>query len=213
MKRFLCLVMVSLVLCAACGGGGHPSASVVTPATGTLPPVTPAPATTVPAATTTTTIDVAVVPSRITVAYVTAVLKVLNHIYGNAVRSTVAAGKFTSSALVDIDTIYTRRQAALEEKSFIQTATSGGLRAARSRPGDPTMRVIGIIQSSRTCVVAHVHTNFDRVTRRRTSVLRWEYIGIRRVRPIDRRINSSGWTIFYDMVFSSNTHVRNECDG
>ena len=200
MRRFLCLLVASLILCAACGGGGHPSASVVTPATGTLPPVTAAPATTVPATTTTTTIDVAVVPARITVAYVTAVLKVLNHVYGNAVRAAVRRRRLTIPAMLDLAAIYTVKQAQAEQIVFTR-ALSSEIKQARKRPGDPQDTVLRLVSVSRNCVVAHVSRNVSPALKKSAPPLRWDYIKLLRARRVTK-LNSATWVISADIAFS-----------
>ena len=212
MKRLLSLLVVAVIVCAACGSS-KPSTTPVTPATGTLPPVTVAPSTTIAQAPTppTTVIDTSKVPKHITIAYVTAVLKVLNHVYGDAVRSTVSSRRFTAVASSDLSQIYWRSELAKEQVAFL-TETSSGLKNIRLFPGDPVTKVRSLLTATRRCIFAEVSTSYDAITKKPVAPQPSEYVGLKRRRAANApSVGPTPWAIFVDKSFTRVTTERSEC--
>ena len=137
-RTLLTLGGVVILLATACGSS-HPTSTPTT-----APNPAPAPATTIAAqapttipAPTTTAPDTAAVPATITVAYVNAVLVQLNHVYGDAVRRSVEAGRLTSQAANDLKAIYSA-PLGVEEKSIF--ARNLGREPRRTSDVSPAIR-------------------------------------------------------------------------
>lgn len=220
-----------LALCAAVGllaggcgaqqhaGGGPTTATVATvplhDPTTTTTSTTVAPTTTVRSTTTTTVPDTAVVPRHITAAYVDAVLAKLNHVYGDAVRSTVAAKRLTGTAYRDLAAIYTPSLAAEEQKIFAQATGDGGLRNIRAHPGDRRMVIRKLISASDSCVFARVRTSFHHVDLHPVKPPADEYVGLRRSPrgSVTASVNGTPWMIFFDLTNARFTSIRDQCRG
>ncbi len=224
MRRTLLVIGAATVLLAgACGSPGHrstaptvataPLPSSTTTST-TLAPTTPSdPTSTAPATTTTTVPDTTTVPRRITVAYVDAVLARLNHLYGDAVRSTVAAHRLTEFGRKDLQAIYSPRLAAEEDKIFL-AAVSAGLTNLRRHPGDRVTRVLKLISASETCIYAKVDTTFGATDIHQVKLPADEFIGLKQ-EPARHspEINRTAWVFFFDLTNYSRTNVPDQCHG
>ena len=114
---------------------------------------------TLPAPTTTTTIDVSKVPPTIDVPYVQAVMDTLDKLTGDAVRAFVAQGGPNKEW-------YETFRAVFDEPAFTEIESDFGryafdkLRPLRASPGDPTTRVKQILDFSPNCVVASVDRSY-----------------------------------------------------
>src|ERR1700757_4349359 len=94
-RRHLALGLTAALFVAACSSGSHQASPSTTP---------PAPSTSAAGQTTVPNPDV--IPPVITVAYVNAVFKALNHINGDAVRSLVASRQVTPTVETYLRAIY-----------------------------------------------------------------------------------------------------------
>jgi hypothetical protein len=229
---FLALGGVVLLLATACGAS-HRGTAAGAAATTTVPARTSTPTTTgeaggtttIPTATTiptsatstssttspTTVPDTAIVPKQITVAYVDAVLAKLNHVYGDAVRTSVADRKVTVPAVEDLSAIYSPKLAAEEETIFVQEI-SGSLANVRRVPGDPITEVQDLIYSSDSCIYARVQTNSDPLVIHPVSPLADEFMGLKRIVPGDGLgLNHTPWIFFFDLVNKTPTDVPDQC--
>jgi hypothetical protein len=214
-RTLLAISAAAALLAGACGSSDHDatahnvvsSTSVTTSVPATTTTTAPAPTTT--RAPTTTLPNTAVVPDKITVPYVDAVLAKLNHIYGNAVRSTVAAKKLTPEAIQDLDAIYSVDLGREEQQTFTETV-SGGLGNIRRHPGDPIMRVKKLVFSSSTCIYASVDTDSDPALVHPVPPLPDEFIGLRRA-SIGRKLDPTPWIFFFDITNKVKTTVPNQC--
>jgi hypothetical protein len=220
-RTLLALGGVVMILTTACGSSGHRTASGPTAATAPLPSPTTSTTTAVPIptstattnvpSTTTTVPDTRIVPRTITVAYVNAVLAKLNHVYGDATRSVVAAKKLTVPAIEDISAIYSIDLGAEEQTVFSQTV-GGGLKDVRKVPGDPITSVRNLIYASRSCVYVKVHTNSGPALLHNVKPLADEFIGLRRVPPgRGQGRNPTPWIFFFDGVTKTASNIPNQC--
>jgi hypothetical protein len=218
MRRFyLALGGVAMLVVTACGSSGHRADSV--PPVATAPPSTAGPVatsstdptTTLPA-TTTTVPDTAIVPATITVAYVDAVLAKLNHIYGDAVRASVAAHALTFDADKDLGAIYTVSLAA-EEHILFAEALANETQNVRKVPGDPITSVQKLIYASTTCIYAQVQTDSDPVVIHPVAPLADEFMGLRRITAGADLVglNHTPWIWFFDGVTKTASKVPNQC--
>jgi hypothetical protein len=215
MRRTVLAVSAAVALLAGACGSSTPHASDPTVATAPLSTTTsstPPVSTTTVLASTTTLPDTAIVPSRITVAYVDAVLAKLNHIYGDAVRSTVAARRLTPAAIDDIDAIYSGKLAT-EERGIFRSAVTGGLKDLQRHPGDRRTKVVRVVFRSDTCVFATVKTSYTSVALHQVKAPAVEYLGIGRktVAQTSTDINPTPWVFFFDLINASDVKVRNQC--
>jgi hypothetical protein len=209
MKRVLlalggaCLVVLS-------GCGSHPPAPASSPTTGPLPASTTT--TTAAANTTTTTVpNTSVIPEKITVTYVNAVFAKLDQVYGDAVRSVVAAHRLTPQAAEDLAAIYTKRLDARELADFAQVL-SLGLKNIRKPPGNMITRVADLISTERSCIFARATENYNAVTIHpvRNSLVEW--IGLRPTRsPAYASTNPTPWVEFFELEVAPSYRMPNEC--
>ena len=211
-RTLLTLGGVVMLLATACGSS-HPTS---TPTTASTPAPTPATTiaaqapTTIPAPTTTAP-HTAAVPATITVAYVNAVLAQLNHVYGDAVRRSVVAGRLTSQAANDLKAIYSAPLGA-EEKTLFSETVAAGLGNIRPVPGDPITSVQKLLYTSASCIYAKVQTNSDPILIRPLPPLADEFMGLRHPASKQRRsLNPTSWIFFFDLVNKTPTNVPNQC--
>jgi hypothetical protein len=227
MRRFLLALGGVVVLLASGCGGAAPARSAPTIATDALPTTTVAAppvtvgsstttvpvttTTTVPDTTTTTVPDTRVVPSRITPAYVDAVLVKLNHIYGDAVRSVVHARKVTLTTAKYLGEIYSPELANGEGITFLESVKMG-LSNVRDSPGDPKTKVIRLIAASHSCIFAKVITDINSETVHPVKPPADEFLGLRRA-PVGsyRGSNDTPWVIFFDGISKVPTTVPDQC--
>lgn len=227
-RSLLALCAAVTILAGACGSTHKTSAPPTTPvATAPIPSSTTRPPSTTPpssadptttttvAPTTTTTVpDTSVVPRRITVAYVDAVLAKLNHVYGDAVRSTVAHKRLTEAAYRELAAIYTPSLAAEEQKIFIEDVGQG-LKGIKAHPGDRVMHVTDLISTNASCVYGKVRTSFRAVDTHAGPPPAVEYFGLNRQSPASNapRLNPTPWIFFFDITYGRYTKLANQCAG
>jgi hypothetical protein len=218
--------VVAALLLAGCGSSAHHDAAPTTSppvATTTAPttaaPTTVAPTTTPPttvAPTTTTTVpNPDVVPAVITAAYVNAVFKVLDHVYGNVVRTMADTANIPPQATADLRAIYADPQFGTELKIFSleldQKPTD-----LREPPGDEITTVQQIISSSASCIYIKTRTNYSPVLTNPPVSKGSEYYGLE-TKPtgIDpENLNATDWAIFFNESFQALTPAPvNPCLG
>lgn len=103
-----------------------------------------------------------VVPSVITPAYVDAVMKKLDHIYGNAVRLEVATKDIPPQVITDLRAIYLnpqyRRELQIFSSSLVDT-----LSQLRPKPGDRIFLVHKLLVAKPNCILVQVVANYSAV--------------------------------------------------
>lgn len=194
--------------------GQSPATLDQSPTTSTAESSTTAPPATVSTTTTTTapSVNPDVVPSVITPAYVDAVMKKLDHIYGNAVRLEVATKDIPPQVITDLRAIYADPLYQKELQIFSQGLILG-LSSVKSHPGDPVVTVDKLESASGSCIFARVTTSLSAVTLRASAPPADEYLMLRRVVPRDNPqfINGTPWQIAYDRTFTTATRMASKC--
>lgn len=145
-RRALAVAMATLLGVSACGGGSDAKPSGAT----------------MPKATTTTTIDISVVPDEITVAYAQAVMDELDRVLGEAIRELVAKGEPTDEFVALLRAVYAEPQFSKEESYYGEDAANQ-FEGYRRPPGSPKTTVKSIIDSSSDCLVLDGQRSFAEV--------------------------------------------------
>jgi hypothetical protein len=139
------------------------AAPVVTTSTPTTPaPTTTSPPTTVAPTTTTTVPNPDLIPAVITPAYVNAVFKVLNHVWGDSLRLDLATTNVPPQSLADLRSIFNNPLYTREENIAIQEFATD-LSNVREPPGDDITTVKHLISASPTCIFAQTITDVSKV--------------------------------------------------
>jgi hypothetical protein len=209
---------VAAVLLAGCGSSSPQTAPstkaapVVTTATPTtVAPTTVAPtttslSTTVAPTTTTTVPNPDLIPAVITPAYVDAVFKALDHIYGNVVRLMVNTSNIPPEATADLRAIFADPQFATELKIFsLELDQKPG--DLRDPPGDEITTVEKLLDVSRSCIYLRTTTNYAPVLKDPATSDGSEYYAlIPKPDTIDpENLNATAWAIFYNESFQTPT--------
>jgi hypothetical protein len=170
------------------------------------------------AAPTTTTAQTAspnpdVVPAVITPAYVNAVFRVLNAVYGNATRTLVSAKQVTPSVKADLRAIFND---PLYEQQLAQARQSlqGTIQNVRQNPGDAVTLVLHLVGQSPTCVFVETATTLTQVLVATTPSPASEYYELSRKQPgtDPDHLNSTPWAISFNEDFQTQTELPNRCE-
>ncbi len=156
-------------------------------------------------------VDPAVVPKVITVAYVDAVFAKLDAIYGNALRSALAARQVTQRAIADLYAIFDQ-QLARTAVGALGSLSSHGFPDVRRNPGNQMTRVVTLIQASPHCVFARVAVDYSAVDLRPPGRVLAQYEGLTGRGDLNvREGDSTPWAIFYDNVLPDGGRVPDQC--
>ena len=166
---------VMLSTLAACSGGGHKAAQPL-PAPGPNPDV---------------------IPAVITPAYVNAVFRVLNHIYGNALREEVTTRQVDGTVLHDLEAIYSEPQLAVEESIF-QQALNGSLNYVVTSPGDRVFTTKALQSAGPRCIQAQELADYSTVDRSRGSNQSLIVVLARTPQNQGSSRNPTPWSISYE---------------
>ena len=115
---------------------------------------------TLPAPSTTTTIDVSKVPPTIDVPYVQAVMDTLDKLTGDAVRAFVAQGGPNKEWYETFRAVFEEDVFERLQKEFTDFVLVDKMKSLRSQPGNPVTAVKRIVDSSPTCLVIEVDRTF-----------------------------------------------------
>lgn len=144
------VAVAACVFASATACGGHHS-SAQGP-TSTTPPTQPS---------TPTTIDVTKVPAVIDVAYASAVMKVIDHVHGEAARHLYEAKQVDARVKDLLKAIFTSEEYDGEVRNFQQDLTNGLNQAYLAVPGDPVTTVKSVLSSSPRCIVMDASVDFS----------------------------------------------------
>jgi hypothetical protein len=191
MRRRILAIGAVLILTASGCAGHHSSSS------GTVPGPNPD-----------------VIPAVITVAYVNAVFRVLNHVYGNATRSLVAAKAVTPAVTADLRAIFNDPLYAKELQIAAQSVTSS-LANVKKPPGDIATTVVELISASPTCIFVSTSADYGAVLKNPGKPPASAYWGLRRKSPSDDpgHVNPTAWALFFNAVYLTPTSISNQCGG
>ena len=208
MRREALVLGAAMLLCAGCSSAGRVSADSPTSAATTVA------ATTLPAVTTTsgTGINPDVIPSVITVPYVNAVFKVLEHLDGDVSRSLLAAGRLTPSATSYLRSIFNDPLYA-KEVTISKQSIAGDTSNVRRPPGDVVLKVVDLVSASPTCIFASTSADYSAVLIKPETPPASAYIGLdlKQVGANNGSFNPTPWAIFFNAVFVQEAVVPNQC--
>jgi hypothetical protein len=169
------------------------------------------------AAPTTTTAQTAspnpdVVPAVITPAYVDAVFRVLNHVYGNATRELFQSRAVTPIVQTDLRAIFNNPlygQELQNARDSLGTPPS----SLRQPLGDVITTVVKMISASPECVFVQTSSDFTAVLAKPTTPAAAEYWVLR---PKDtaadpNRLNPTAWALTFNADYLSPTSIPNQC--
>jgi hypothetical protein len=195
-RRLLALGGVAMLAVAACSSGTHHAA----------------PTTTSPAPSTTAAPNPDVIPPVITVAYVNAVLAVLNHVYGNATRALLATRQITAEVKADLRSIY-NDPAYEQQLSAAQLSLTSVIANVRPRPGDPAIRVKRLMSATATCVFFEATTDLSKVLIHPTPSAASEYfeLGLKQLGGDPSELNPTPWAISFNVAYLTPTAVNSRC--
>lgn len=199
MRRRLALVVVAVMLVGtACSSGSHRAADPTTTSS-TSSTVPPGP-------------DPYVVPSVITPAYVNAVLAVLEHINGNAIRSLLTARAVTPQVTEDLRAIYNDPLYA-RELEIARQDLSEDLTNVKIPPGDIKLTVSKLISASPTCIFIETTADYGAVLIKPPPSAATTYWGLNmKISANDPlHLNSTPWAFFFNAVYLSPTVIPNQC--
>jgi alkylhydroperoxidase family enzyme len=184
MRRRILAVGGMVLLLAACGSGHHVAAPTTT---------------TAPSPPTTADVNPDVVPPVITTAYLDAVLRVLDHLYGNATRSELHSRRLTAATLAYLRAIYRDPQYSDEVSIFSGAVGGASLDQLRTDPGDRVLTVASILTASPSCAQMRVTTNYAAVDVHPTPAAAG-YIELESKLTKDDpgALNSTAWAISYE---------------
>jgi hypothetical protein len=205
---------VAAVLLAGCGSSSPQTAPstkaapVVTTATPTtvapttVAPTTISPSTTVAPTTTTTVPNPDVVPAVITPAYVDAVFKVLNHVWGNSLRLDLATTNVPPQSLADLRSIFNFPLYTQEENIAIQEFTTD-LSNVRNPPGDDVTTVTELVSASPSCIFVRTATDVSKVVYKLPKPgFDFFELQLKQAGDDPQALNPTPWAIGYDFFFT-----------
>jgi hypothetical protein len=183
-------------------GTSEPPRSTTTAPTPTSVPSTP---TTLPV------INPDVVPTVITPAYVNAVFKVLNHLYGNALRLDLQTVNIPPQSVADLRAIYNDPLYGQELTIASQTLT-GNLSNVRMPPGDQVTQVTKVISATPACIFVAATTSVAKVVFNQP-MPNYEYFELRpkQVGADPQGLNLTPWAISAAVIFSVPTPEADPC--
>lgn len=204
LRRGFAAVTCAVVVVAGCSGASDDTAS---PEPDSDPiPTQPAP--------TPTTIDVTKIPDEITLGYVDAVLKVIDHLHGEAARL-VHANKRVDDRVIDtLAAIYAKTEGEAEAANLTRALTEGLDQYFAELPGDPVTEVKSVLDSSGRCIVVAASTNLSPFFQKPQTPLSGAVIqlGLKGADTDPDRLNPSPWLIYFAGVPSPGQEVNQACD-
>lgn len=167
--------------------------------------------TTAPSTTSTTVVDYSV-PAVIDAAYVTKVMKALDHIYGDAIRVMAHDRAVDEPFLKPLVAIYAPHEFQ-NIRDLWTTDVARGLPGLAANPGDPTTLVSAIVRSEQGCVLFSVKRDFSATRTGPLSSTPQRYIGLV---PVDvardpGHINPTPWRMAFDGFITSGAVPREPC--
>ena len=201
------LVAAAAALClAGCSTTSHPSASPATSAAVNAPS-SATPSSTAPSS----VINPDVIPPVITMPYVDAVFKVLEHIDGNVSRSLLLAGRLTQTDLTDLRAIYGNPLYAQEVK-IAQQSIGENLSNVRRPPGDVVVKVLKILSASSDCIFVSTRSDYSSVLINPGQTPASSYFGLdQKTSQAEPSINPTPWSIFFNEVFMKPAAIPDQC--
>lgn len=210
MRREALVLGAAMLLCAACSSAGRssaPSAST-SAASGTVTTTSlPATTTSLPGG-----INPDAIPRVITIPYVDAVFKVLEHLEGDVSRSLLAAGRLTPTATSYLRSIFNDPLYA-KEVTISQQSIAGNTSNVRRPPGDVVLKVVDLISASPTCIFASTSADYSAVLIKPETPPASTYYGLslKEAHAVDSQLNPTPWAFFFNAVFVNPVSVPDQC--
>jgi hypothetical protein len=175
---------------------------------------TTTPPTTVAPTTTTTVPNPDIVPTVITPAYVNAVFKVLNHIWGNSLRLDLATTNVPPQSLADLRAIFNDPLYAQEKNIAIQEFTTN-LSNVRKPPGDDVTTVRKLISASPACIFVETVTDVSKVVYK-VPAQGTDYfeLELKQANDDPNHLNPTPWALAYNVYSPKSAPVSepDQCD-
>jgi hypothetical protein len=153
-----------------------------------------------------------VIPSVITPAYVDAVFKVLNHIYGNATRALKASDRVTPEVQADLRAIFNDPMYA-SQVAEAQQSLDGPIENVRANSGDAVTTVRRVIATAVGCIYVQTMTSLTDVLINQTPSPTDEYYTLQRKQPgaDPNDLNSTPWAISFNVDYLVPTTAPPQC--
>jgi len=183
--------MLALVVLTACRDSSAGEARTTVP---TRPPTS---------STTATTAVSYDVPAVIDAVYVEKVMAALDHVEGEAVRRAAAQGRLDETFVRTLASIYGPEAAELTQQVWSAVAGNGFKMLARY-PKDPRTKVLRMIVSERSCILAEIERDFSQVFTKPDPPSPRRFLALTPL-PVDRNPggqNPTPWTISFDGHFT-----------
>ena len=207
MRRWTLIAAAAGLSLAGCSTTSRPIASA-----STQPAISSTTSTSPITTTSPNAINPDVIPAVITIPYVDAVFKVLEHIDGNISRSLLLTGRLTQQDIMDLRAIYSGALYAQEVK-IAQQSIGGDLSNVRRPPGDVIIKVLRIIYASRDCIFVSTQSDYSSVLIDPGQSPASEYwtLGQKLTISDPGNINPTQWSLQFNADFTTPTEIPNQC--
>lgn len=145
-----------------------------------------------------------VIPAIITPAYVDAVFKVLNRVYGEALREELTTRGVGPTVTTELQAIYIPPQLGVELAIFNQ-ALNGSLRYVLPNPGDRVFTTTALQRATSSCIQAEEVADYTAVDRTKTAPQALTVVLARKHAGAHNSINATPWVISYEKTQSPAT--------
>lgn len=155
-----------------------------------------------------------VIPAIITPAYVDAVFKVLNHIYGNAARLIAGERQLTSPAKAELRSIFADPLYKQQLNAAQQSIDQGVIENVNPAGGDAQTKVVRLIAASSRCIFVQTSTDLATLLKNPTPKPASEYYELSPKQPRDdpTKINATPWAISFNAAFPTATSIPPRCE-
>jgi hypothetical protein len=148
----------------------------------------------------------------ITVAYVNAVLAVLNHIYGNATRTLRATHEVNADVKADLRAIFNDPLYS-QQVEGATLSLQGAINNVRPTAGDGLTVVKSLITASPVCIFVETTTTLSAVLVHTTPTAASEYYELAPKQhgsdPGD--LNPTPWSFAFNVAYLTPTKVQSQC--
>ena len=167
---------------------------------------------TAPTTTTTTGPNPDAVPAVITPAYVDAVFKVLNHVYGNATRSLFGSNSVNESVQSDLRAIF-KTPLLTQELQNAASSLLGSRANLRSPIGDIVTEVNDLVSASPSCIFVETTSDFSAVLIHPGTAAGSEYWVLRPKTPGSDpgNLNPTSWALSFNADYLTPKSIPNQC--
>jgi len=148
----------------------------------------------------------------ITVTYVNAVFKVLNHINGNAARNLVSTGQLTAPAIADLRAIYNDPLYSVEVRVFDQSISTHFANVRRP-PGDRETVVLNLLTASASCIFVESMSDLSAVQVRPAPGAASEYwqLSPKQLGSDPTHLNPTPWALTLNEAFPIPNTIADPC--